>query len=141
MPVDRKFSYLGRCSCGNVHFDLLLSNILSTYPTRSCDCDFCTRRNIAYLSDPLAQLSITSVSPLKIFRQGSNQASFQLCPICADVVCVNYKLEDVLKGALNVRMLDDQALLSPARVVSPKRLTPQQKVVRWNAAWMSVFIQ
>ena len=136
MSVDKKFSYAGGCNCGNVRIELLLTDLLTNYIPRSCDCNFCTTRKIAYLSNPLGQLNVTSTSPLKTLKQGSYQASFQLCSSCADIVYVNYKL----KGALNVRMLDERALLPESQVVSPKRLSPQQKVTRWNNVWLSIVV-
>jgi hypothetical protein len=136
MSSDKMFSYLGGCSDKNVRIELLLTDILPNYIPRSCDCDFCTTHKIGYLSDLLGQLNVASAASLKTLKQGSNQASFEVCSSCADVVYVNYKL----KGALNVRMLDDQALLPQPQLASPKRLSPQQKVTRWNSLWLSVVV-
>lgn len=138
ISTDKTYRYLGQCHCGNVKIELLLTNILSKYEPRACDCDFCTTRKLTYLSDPQGQLNIISSTLLKTRKQGSNQASFKLCSMCDEVICVNYRFGDSLKGALNIRLLDEQFLLSQAQTVSPKDLSPQQKIARWQNFWMPV---
>ena len=141
MLTDKNFCYLGGCRCGNVSIELSLPEILSNFVPRACDCNFCTEREITYPSDPQGQLVVSSLSPLKTLKQGSNQASFKHCPNCHEVICVAYRFENNYKGALNIRLLDKQSLLPQAQTVSPKELSPQQKLVRWKSVWLSVVIE
>lgn len=141
MLTDKNFCYLGGCRCGDVSIELALPEILSNCVPRACDCNFCTTREICYLSDPQGQLVVSYLSPLKTLKQGSNQASFKLCSKCEDLICVVYRFEGSLKGAVNVSLLDKQSLLPQAQIVSPKELSPQQKLARWNKVWLSVVLE
>lgn len=136
----KMFCYLGLCSCGKVKVELLLPHELSGYAPRACDCAFCTIHDVAYLSDPDGQFTITCEYPPKMAQQGSNQASFLMCASCGDVLCATYSFDNKLKGALNVKVLNDFPHLAKAQVVSPRQLSPQQKVARWKRLWSTVYI-
>ena len=128
----------GACTCGGVTFELTLPNELSGYSGRSCDCDFCVSRGIAYLSDPDGKLIIRSNNRLKIHNHGSNQADFLECEICKDLIAVTYEFEKVTKGAVNATLLDNYNQMKPAQIISPKLLSAEEKVDRWKLLWLDV---
>jgi len=130
----------GRCNCGEVSFSLALSQPLNTYTPRVCDCDFCIARGIIYLSDPKGSLELHSKLPLKTVVQGSGQAKFLSCVSCDSVVAVIYCFEAGLKGAVNANLINGREQLQKVIVVSPKLLSPTEKIERWNSVWLQVTV-
>jgi len=51
------------------------------------------------------------------------------------MVAAIYREAHRLFGALNVRALDSRLSFGPERDVSPKLLSPAQKVQRWRDIW------
>ncbi|WDE06312.1 aldehyde-activating protein [Thalassomonas viridans] len=132
------FQYPGKCSCGNVEVTITLPEKLAAYAPRACDCDFCTARNIQYLSHPDGSLVINSATSLEVYRQGSNQADFLACNRCDDVIAASLKTGDGILGALNATLLSDYAMLKTPEAVSPKLLSAGDKVNRWRSVWLKV---
>jgi hypothetical protein len=92
------------------------------------------------MSDPDGMLQITSAQALLTVKQGSNQASFLECPCCHDVLCTSYDFGNNLKGAVNTNLLDDTLVIGKSEISSPKHLSAQQKISRWNKLWMKTSI-
>ncbi|WP_413702158.1 hypothetical protein ACLKMH_12110 [Psychromonas sp. KJ10-10] len=132
------FSNFGKCTCGQTKVKISLPETLDKFSPRACDCDFCVSRNISYLSHPEGELEIESAFPLKILKQGSNQASFITCSSCKSVIASSLQLEDKLVGALNSPLLSDFSLLQNPTIVSPKKLKAQEKVERWQKLWLNI---
>ena len=130
----------GSCHCGKIKVILSLPADLNTYRPRACDCDFCKRRNISYLSDPEGSLKIKSDAKLLTHRHGSNQASFLTCNQCNDMVAVVCEIHNQLRGAVNATLLNDRARLKPSQIVSPKSLSADEKIERWHKLWLTVVI-
>lgn len=107
---------------------------------RICDCDFCVERDLVYISDPKGQIKMFSTLALNEKHQGSQQASFFSCPRCHTILAVGYKFSGKFKGALSANLLVDSDLLAVPEVVSPKQLSAQEKIERWNLFWMPLFI-
>lgn len=76
------YQYTGKCDCGNVTIQFSSPKSLTSHNARICDCFYCMPRGIEYLSDPEAQISFVSKTPLKHQKQGSQQARFLLCSKC-----------------------------------------------------------
>lgn len=131
-------SYDGNCGCGKVTFSLSLPKLLDQYSPRKCDCDFCVARDIAYLSDPEGLLDIECSEPLDVQRQGSDQAEFVSCPHCKSVIAATFQAREKRVGAVNAALLQARSALGESMVVSPKVLTPAQKVARWQTLWLTV---
>lgn len=128
--------YPGECSCGKATLIIELPKLLREYTVRKCDCDFCQSNKLSYLSDCDGKLTINAMSKLKRNYQGSNQASFLSCPHCKMVIAVVIQLKKQLLGAVNISVLENKQELSQSITVSPKQLTPQQKVERWQSVWL-----
>jgi len=131
----------GKCRCAAVQLNLSLPEDINQYSARVCDCDFCTSRNIAYISHPDGLLQVQTQEPLNVDTHGSNQASFLSCKHCNDVVAVVYKNDKESIGAINANLLDDAESMKPVEVVSPKLLSSDDKVARWKTLWMRVNIE
>jgi len=127
----------GGCYCGNILVIASFSQDLATINPRICDCDFCRKHVAAYVSDPLGSFHIQVRNELEFnrFRQGSNTAEMLLCRTCGVMVAAIYREAHRLFGALNVRALDSRLSFGPERDVSPKLLSPAQKVQRWRDIW------
>jgi len=136
--VTHKFK--GSCTCGEVSFSLSLSQSLDAYSPRACDCDFCAAREIVYLSDPKGALELHSKLPLKTLVQGSEQAQFLLCASCNSVVAVVHSFQSGLKGAVNASLIKNGKQLQEVEIVSPKLLSPTEKIERWNRVWLQVIV-
>ena len=80
-----------------------------------------------------------SPSALRIFcdleKQGSEQATFLLCPKCQTVVGVCYIDGVVFVASLNARLLDEFEHLQGSIAISPKQLDKTQKTERWRNLW------
>lgn len=94
-------TYLGTCDCGATEMSISLPMALDHYAPRACDCDFCTRQQISYLSDPQGTIAIKSLKPLTELQQGSNTATFLSCAVCSTVMCVSYSNNTRSVGAVN----------------------------------------
>ena len=132
--------YKGLCKCGSVTFTLILPNDIGSYTPRACDCDYCTNRNASYLSDPQAELYIQSNKPLKKEAQGSEQANFLSCSNCNTLVGVVCSFDTGLKGAVNATLLTKEYQLQSPVTVSPKLLSPDEKLERWEGIWLKVSV-
>jgi hypothetical protein len=130
--------YSGKCSCGEVAIQFSSPQKISNYKSRRCDCDYCMQRGIEYLSDPHGQILFTSKRTLRHEKQGSEQATFLLCPKCQTVVGVCYIHEDISVGSVNARLLDQYECLQGIVSISPKRLSNLEKVGRWSELWSQV---
>ena len=133
-------SYSGTCHCTKVRITLNLPRTLGSYSARKCDCDFCMQRDIRYLSDPQAALLINSSVELHMQKQGSEQALFVTCSECLDVIAATIDTDKGLIGAINATLLQDAEQLQPASIVSPKKLSAEDKVARWLTVWQPVTV-
>jgi len=129
---------IGKCRCGQTKIKLSLPKALEQYSPRACDCDFCTSRNIAYLSHPDGELEIESIEPLGIQKQGSKQANFITCNCCKTIIAGVLQIENGLIGALNSTLLSNYASLQEPTIVSPKLLTEEEKIERWQSVWLNI---
>lgn len=134
------YQYSGQCSCSSVNVTLELPRELNVYAPRACDCEFCTSRQIEYLSHPDGLLNIKSINALDYQKQGSEQAVFITCQTCKDVIAAAIDLENKVIGALNATLLTDYHQLQNAEVVSPKLLTANEKIDRWKTVWQKLLI-
>lgn len=127
----------GGCYCGNIRVVASFSQEFAAYNPRACDCDFCMRHGAAYVSDPLGSLALHIGNDLEVnrFRQGSNTAEMLLCRTCGVMVGALYRESNRLFGTLNFKALDSRPSFGPEQGVSPKLLSPDQKVRRWCDLW------
>lgn len=133
-------SYSASCQCGSVSFDMALPLTISEYSPRKCDCNFCMERDIRYLSDPKGSLHIRSQVPLLMQKQGSEKALFVTCTKCHDVIAATINTGNGLVGAVNASLIQDAEQCQADTVVSPKKLSAEEKVARWLTVWQPVSI-
>lgn len=131
-------NYFATCHCGQVELALELPKALEEYRPRACACDFCTSRNLWYLSDPEGHLKVCSAKQLTQLRQGSEQALFWLCSSCNDLMTVSYAFDRQIRGAVNARLFEKQYKLMPALSVSPQNLNAKEKLNRWKNLWLTL---
>ncbi|MGX5201071.1 hypothetical protein [Aliikangiella sp. IMCC44632] len=137
---DAIFSYQGACGCGNLSYQLALTQPLKNYLARYCDCDFCQQHQLAYLSDPAGSCRLYISNPVNRIKQGSEQAEFIQCENCKIIIAVTVKFNDDLIGAVNVNALVDNAESLQKVNVSPKQLNASTKLARWQQAWMKFIV-
>lgn len=53
-------------------------------------------------------------------------------------MCVTHQFDSDLKGAVNAGLLDDFSSIQVPVSVSPKTLPPDEKLTRWESAWMDL---
>ncbi|HEY0505672.1 MAG TPA: aldehyde-activating protein [Lysobacter sp.] len=127
----------GGCHCGRLAFEARLTQPLSAYAPRACDCSFCRKHGAAWLSDADGILTLrVRGEPLR-YRQGSGQAEFLACPHCAVLVMVTAQMDGRGYGAINARTLEETAGLVAAQPASPQALAADQKVERWSRLWFA----
>jgi len=127
----------GGCHCGHLSIELSLTQAPPSLQPRACDCAFCTKHGAAWISDPAGVLVIAARNrdALGEYRQGSGSARFLHCRDCGVLVAVMHEGEEGLRGAANVRCLDDAALFGEAVTVSPQQLAKDDKIARWVRLW------
>jgi len=129
------------CPCGIVNLTLNLPAAPESYAPRRCDCDFCTSRNLQYLSDPAGQLQIHSTKPLQRLRQGSEQAEFLACSQCQTIVAVCYREAEICVGAANASLLQPRSQFAEAVTVQPRLLAADTKTERWKQLWTPLVVE
>lgn len=131
-------NYQGYCSCTFTRFVIRLPKPLMSYRVRKCNCDYCSKKRLGYLSDPNGEILLYEEENFKIEYQGSAQAHFYLCRVCEDVVLVTSQFPDGDKGAVNAYLIGELTRDHQFDVITPAKLTPTQKMNRWNRAWSKV---
>ena len=139
MPLAQQSTTLhGNCHCGGLKVEFTTSRNPEDTNPRACDCGFCQKHGAAYISDPSGALRIIATEPsvLHSYRQGSEQARFQLCGQCGVLVAVIFEHNGRVYGAVNVGCLDERAILGASVPASPQLLSPQEKLSRWLQLWV-----
>ncbi len=129
----------GGCYCGNVSYVAELTEPVSNYTPRSCDCVFCTSHGASYISDSKGKLTlaIKNESELNRFKQGSGIADFLICRNCGNAVGAIYEEGGCLYGAINSNTLRGSVETGESQSVSPEKLSDPEKVSRWKELWFS----
>lgn len=135
--MDRH-SLQGSCHCARLALRYETTQAPADTHPRACDCSFCRKHGAAYLSDPAGALSITEREPgsRREYRQGSENARFQVCGHCGVLVAVVFEHEERLYGAVNANCLDGDPGYAERVDVSPQRLSAEEKIARWLQAWI-----
>lgn len=110
-----------------------------TYNPRACDCDFCHKHNAAYVSDPQGSLGfwIKDKQHCGRYHQGSGIAEFLFCTNCGVLIGVLYRNDGQLYAAVNAKAVDGGKAFGAQQSVSPKVLSDNEKVKRWQEVWFS----
>jgi len=129
----------GGCHCGNLRVTANLTSLPAAYRPRACDCDFCRKHAAAYVSDPQGSLLIRVDDERAVarYRQGNGLAEMLLCANCGVLIGAVYRDEGALYGVVNAKVLDGWQDFGAAQVASPKTLSAEQKVSRWQGIWFS----
>lgn len=135
--ADSMHTVTGGCYCGNVLVKIRLPRAPASYNPRACDCGFCTKHAAAYISDARGSLEIgiASTADRGSYRQGSEAADCLFCRRCGVLVGVTCEIEGRSYGAVNVKSLDSASSFGPEQSVSPKQLSPPDKLQRWQGVW------
>lgn len=132
------FPVSGKCQCGSISIQADLTQELLSYGPRSCDCDFCLKYGVSYLSDPKGKLVFQiKDGSLEKQKQGSETADFLICKSCQVLVGVMYEVNNQTFAAINSETLLEKSQLSDKVVVSPKKLSVNEKTKRWKEVWFS----
>ena len=129
----------GSCHCGNIRVELELTRSPESFHPRACDCDFCSKHAAAWISDPAGSLRIRIADTARAttYRQGSALAELLLCGSCGILVCVLHRGDGSLHAAVNSRIFGGNAGFGSEQPVSPKTLSDQEKLARWQQLWFS----
>lgn len=129
----------GGCHCGNISVELQLTATPESYRPRACDCDFCRKHGAAYVSDAKGSLAvrIKDEGERSTYRQGSGQAEFLLCRNCGVLVGAFLRRGSQIHATVNVRALANAAAFGSEQIVSPQKLSGDQKVQRWQDIWFA----
>jgi hypothetical protein len=74
---------------------------------------------------------------LRRYQQGGGIADFLLCKKCGVLIGVCYESQGRLYAAVNNRAIDGKASFWQETVVSPKQLSDNEKIQRWQDVWFS----
>jgi hypothetical protein len=130
------YHHVGRCSCGNVSFEFHSSKDLPDQSPRQCDCDYCASHGEPILlSDPGGQLVVTSSQAVTKETQGSGQAQMLFCPGCGNMLGASLENDSKIIGVVNGALLDETDRLPVSQIISPKKLSAEEKRTRWRSIW------
>ena len=129
----------GGCHCANLRVTANLTGSPASYRPRACDCDFCRKHGAAWVSDPQGSLLIRVGDERAVarYRQGSGLAEMLLCASCGVLVAALYQDDRVLYGVVNAKVLEGGPDFGAAQAVSPRALSGEQKLSRWQGIWFS----
>jgi hypothetical protein len=90
-----------------------------------------------YFSDPAGRLMIDvkAGDALGKYRQGSKTADLLFCRNCGVMIAAVFEREATLLGSVNVRCLHESASFGRPVVVSPQKLSKEEKTARWENIW------
>lgn len=131
--------YIGSCYCKNISVTFTSTVSGSQLEPRSCDCDFCRKHGATYISDPNGSLDviINNQNQINNYTQGSGTAKFVICQSCGVLAFVKYCTDNSIYATVNARILDDISSFKDSVVVSPRKLTKEEKISRWSKIWIS----
>jgi hypothetical protein len=130
------YHHKGRCNCGSVRFEFQSSKDLPDQSPRQCDCHYCASHGKPMLlSDPEGRLVVTSRQALTRDTQGSGQAEMLFCPECGVMLGASLQYDGQAIGVVNGTLLAEANRLPEPRIVSPKRLSAEEKRIRWRSIW------
>ncbi len=128
----------GGCHCGNIAVSIELTRAPDTYHPRACDCGFCRKHGAAWVADPQGSLLIRIHDERDAGRyaQGAEIAEMLLCRRCGVLVAALWRSQR-LYGVVNASVLAARDQFADPKPVSPKELSPEQKVSRWQSIWFA----
>ncbi|CZF79624.1 MULTISPECIES: aldehyde-activating protein [Grimontia] len=131
-------NYSSTCDCGEIKINVCFPLPIDEYQARACDCDFCVPRELAYLSDVNGTISFSPRNKMNQLKQGSGQATFWQCSNCKQVVAVTNTSKGETRGAVSKAIFAKKFSLKPSAFISPKNLSPKEKIERWPTVWSKV---
>lgn len=128
----------GGCHCSNISVSVELTRAASSYSPRACDCELCRRHGAAWVSDPQGSLLIhvRDQRDTGRYRQGAGIAEMLLCRNCGVLVAALWQGPHLL-GVVNANALEARDTLAAAEPVSPKSLSAEAKMNRWQKIWFA----
>jgi hypothetical protein len=93
-----------KCECGNIEVEW--DSKLSPLVARQCSCEYCTKQDCHYISDPISTViyKVLKESLLKIVTHDTNTAKFIECNNCG-LVLVTSKIDNDVYSVLNAKVL------------------------------------
>ena len=127
----------GGCHCGNLSLSFITALSPSSFNPRACDCSFCTKHGAMYASDPSGrlQIDVKRSDALGKYQQGSETADLLFCSNCGVLVAVIWEEKGRVSGAVNVRCLNEYESFGKPVIVSPQKLSKDEKTARWGTIW------
>lgn len=128
----------GSCHCRNISVSVELTRAVSSYSPRACDCELCRRHGAAWVSDPQGSLLIHVRDQVDTgrYRQGAGIAEMLLCRNCGVLVAALWQGPPV-HGVVNANVLEARESFAAVQPVSPKSLSADAKVSRWQQIWFA----
>ena len=129
----------GRCKCGEITFTIAVDVDPIDLKPRSCDCDYCKSNPSSIISHPTMVIELSVyISQLNIAQNGDALANFYRCAQCNSLICVGCELDGKMRGAVNADLLSNRTELGTIVYISPKLLSPKEKIKRWKELWGSI---
>ena len=128
----------GTCHCGKVEIEFRTAMSPVEFTPRACDCSFCSKHGASYISDPDGSISIQAKGrdTISEYRQGSESARFLVCRWCGVLTAVVFDGDAGSRyGAVNSRCIEDGVVFGAPQVVSPQKLSGEEKRRRWAKLW------
>jgi hypothetical protein len=136
--LKHKFMKLN-CSCGNI--EVIWNSTAAPLLARKCSCDYCSARDIDYVSDAesIVSYKIQDLSKYRIVQHGTNTAHFHECVNCG-LVLVTSEIDNDVYSVLNAKVLGiKDYLLDPQIKVFNEESIPV-KLARRKSNWCRTLV-
>ena len=119
--------------CQHQQITLSTAQALTALTPRDCQCDYCQKQQLHYVSDPKGQVTL-SLSAVTVETNGSAQAKFMRCNHCQTIIgAYIHPQTDHSDGLITLNAdLWEPSTFASSEAVELAELTPQQKRSRWE---------
>ncbi len=103
-------TYKASCGCGNITYEYTTALAPKDWPVRTCDCEFCSKRNgPVHCGDPNGSLAFSVTDPAAVRREqhGTRTADFIICAKCDGYMGAIMPGDTGPLGVVNLEHLED----------------------------------
>ena len=133
----------GGCHCGNLRFEMRLTESPEEVRLRACGCSFCRAHSTRTTSDPMGSVEVWAEdwSLVETYRFGSRTADFLICRRCGVYIGAFCETEAGARAVINTNALQDRGRFtrSPASTDHDGE-TIEGRIARRAANWTPAVI-
>ncbi len=131
-------NYSGSCHCKNIQLVFQTEIPNADIQPRVCTCNFCTKHNAVYISDPQGDLTVTveNAQHISSYQHGTNTAGFIVCNQCGVFAVALSKIKGRVYAVLNTRTLDSATFTNPPQQFDYDGESTEERLKRRSRNWI-----